>query len=130
MYMHAQDGFVGTSYLDDLIGVADPGSSENAYHALGELLVELGVAENAKKACAPATYQVVLGVLIDTINGTISVPDDKLGEIVPLIKEWQGKTRSTKVQLQSLIGKLQFVTKCVRQSRIFLNRLLDNLHHS
>ena len=93
------------------------------------MLTELGLAENLGKACAPATSQVVLGVLIDTINGTLSVPDEKMDEIVPLVKSWQRKTRSTKVQLQSLIGKLQFVTKCVRQSRIFLNRLLETLRN-
>ena len=31
------------------------------------------------------------------------------------------------MELQSLIGTLQFVSKCVQQSRIFLNRLLDAL---
>ena len=129
MYIHEQDGFTGTSYLDDLIGVANPELSGIAYSALGDLLTELGLAENLGKACAPATSQVVLGVLIDTINGTLSVPDEKMDEIVPLVKSWQRKTRSTKVQLQSLIGKLQFVTKCVRQSRIFLNRLLETLRN-
>ena len=127
MYMHAQDGFAGTSYLDDLIGVEDPCSSEVAYLSLGDLLTELGLGENFSKACGPATTQIVLGILIDTVNMTASVPSDKLEEIVTLVNEWQGKIHSKKVELQSLIGKLQFVTKCVRQSRIFLNRLLETL---
>ena len=127
MYMHAEDGYTGTSYLDDLIGVEDPNLSELAYLALGDLLLELGLGENFSKACAPATMQIVLGILIDTVNMTASVPEDKLEEIVTLVNEWQGKACCKKVELQSLIGKLQFVTKCVRQSRIFLNRLLETL---
>ena len=127
MYMHAMDGYTGTSYLDDLIGVENPDLSEVAYLALGDLLLELGLGENFTKACGPATMQIVLGILIDTINMTASVPKDKLEEITTLVNEWQGKTRCKKVELQSLIGKLQFVTKCVRQSRIFLNRLLETL---
>ena len=127
MYMHAMDGYTGTSYLDDLIGVENPDLSEVAYLALGDLLLELGLGENFTKACRPATMQIVLGILIDTINMTASVPKDKLEEITTLVNEWQGKTRCKKVELQSLIGKLQFVTKCVRQSRIFLNRLLETL---
>ena len=71
--------------------------------------------------------QLVLGVVVNTIDGTISVPKDRLIEIIMLVEEWQTKTKSNKVDLQSLIGKLQFVTKCVRQSRIFLNRLLETL---
>ena len=90
-------------------------------------MLELGLEENLGKACSPITCQVVLGIRIDTIEGTASVPDEKLQEIITLVEEWQGKTRTNKVNLQSLIGKLQFVTKCVRQSRIFLNRLLDTL---
>ena len=38
-----------------------------------------------------------------------------------------GKVTCKKKELQSLIGKLCFVCKCVRQSRIFLNRLLEVL---
>jgi hypothetical protein len=48
-------------------------------------------------------------------------------EILSLVAEWQSKTSTNKVDLQSLIGKLQYVTKCVWQSRVFLNRLLETL---
>ena len=127
MFMHAQDGYSGTNYLDDLIGVAHPQSSKAAYTALGDLLQELGLEENFSKACKPASSQIVLGVLINSVDGTVAVPDEKLEEIVTIVEEWQGKKRTNKVNLQSLIGSLQFITKCVRQSRIFLNRLLETL---
>ena len=127
VYMHTQDGFSATNYLDDLIGVAHPQASNAAYIALGKLLKELGLEENFAKACEPSTTQIVLGVLVNSVDGTVAVPSEKLKEIVSLIAEWQTKTRTNKVGLQSLIGSLQFVTKCVRQSRIFLNRLLEAL---
>ena len=94
---------------------------------LGELLHNLSLLENFQKACPPATIQVVLGVLINTVDGTVSVPSDRMEEIKALVNEWQGKKRSSKVELQSLIGKLQYVSKCVLQSRVFLNRLLETL---
>ena len=94
---------------------------------LGLLLHELGLLENFAKACPPSTVQLVLGVLIDTVQGTVSVPGERMKEIISLVREWQGKTRSTKLELQSLIGKLQYITKCVLQSRVFLNRLLEAL---
>ena len=94
---------------------------------LGELLLQLGLFENFVKACPPATIQIVLGVLIDTVNGTISVPSDKMEDINALLIVWRKKRKRNKVDLQSLIGKLQFVSKCVRQSRIFVNRLLETL---
>ena len=127
IYMHRDDGYNATNYLDDLIGVSDPRDGWEAYDSLGELLSELGLVENLQKACPPATTQLVLGVLVNTIDGTVSVPSDRMVEIVTLVNEWQGKKKSSKVELQSLIGKLQYVTKCVLQSRVFLNRLLETL---
>ena len=127
MFMHGEAGYFGTSYLDDLIGVANYSVGSEAYEHLGELLVELGLLENLAKACPPSTVQLVLGVEIDTVNGTISVPAERMVEIVALVSEWQSKKITKKVDLQSLIGKLQFVTKCVRQSRVFMNRLLETL---
>ena len=127
MFMHRQKGHRGTNYLDDLIGVGAGSDGGEAYNSLGELLHELGVIENLGKACPPATIQLVLGILINTIEGTLSVPEDRMEEIVLLVGEWQNKVRTTKVELQSLIGKLQFVTKCVLQSRVFMNRLLETL---
>ena len=127
MFMHGEAGYLGTNYLDDLIGVANYSVGTEAYEHLGELLEELGLLENLAKACPPSTVQLVLGVEIDTVNGTISVPVERMVEIVALVGEWQVKKLAKKVDLQSLIGKLQFVTKCVRQSRVFMNRLLEAL---
>ena len=127
MYIHEQAGHSGTNYLDDLIGVANPDVSLVAYEHLGKTLQELGLLENVSKACPPAPIQIVLGIEINTVEGTIAVPKDKLHEIKVLVSEWQEKVKSTKVQLQSLIGKLQFISKCVLQSRVFMNRLLETL---
>ncbi|MCH2416896.1 MAG: hypothetical protein MK195_09075 [Acidimicrobiales bacterium] len=127
VFMHREMGFWDTNYLDDLIGVSDPELGKEAFESLGDLLTELGLLENLAKACPPATVQLVLGVEIDTINGTISVPEERMREIVELLEKWQGKSQTSKVDLQSLIGKLQFITKCVRQSRVFLNRILQML---
>ena len=127
MHLHEKAGYLGTSYLDDLIGVADALLSGEAYDHLGGTLSYLGLSENFSKACAPATVQVVLGIEVDTVAGTVAVPECKMNEIIPLVRNWQRKHKTNKVDLQSLIGKLQFITKCVLQSRVFLNRLLDAL---
>ena len=127
MHMHRDDGYAGVNYLDDLIGVSSPETGCEAYNSLGQLLLDLGLLENFAKACPPATEQVVLGVLVNTVDGTVSVPPARLEEIIELVTMWQQKKKSSKVELQSLIGKLQYVTKCVLQSRVFLNRLLETL---
>ena len=44
-----------------------------------------------------------------------------------MCQKWRHKTACTKRELQSLLGSLLFVSKCVCSSRFFLNRLLDVL---
>ena len=65
-----------------------------------------------------------LGVLINTENGTISIPVDKLNQINDTVRQWMQKITCTKRQLQSLLELLLYVHKCVKPARAFLNRML------
>ena len=44
-----------------------------------------------------------------------------------MCKNWETKTYCSKNQLQSLLGSLLYITKCVKPARIFLNRILQLL---
>ena len=127
MFIHAKHGHHGTSYLDDLIGVSEPCFATAAYDDLGNLLHQLGLVENIPKACPPAVKQTVLGVLVNTETMTISVTDERMSEINILLGKWREKKTCNKKELRSIVGKLAYISKCVRQSRIFLNRLLEVL---
>ena len=126
-YINCSRGFSCLVYLDDFIGIEPPESAQAAYVALGDLLLELGLKEKQSKAVPPSTNAIVLGVLFDTVHMTLSVTQDRLDEIAQLLPLWLLKTVATRVELQRLLGKLSFVSKCVRQSRIFLNRLFAAL---
>ena len=117
----------GAAYLDDMIGVAAASIASDAFDNLGLLLIDLGLQENHSKACPPATAQLVLGVLIDTWALTVSIGAERLSDLSVLLQAWLVMEECSKVELQSLIGTLCFVMKCVRQSRIFINRLLSVL---
>ena len=52
---------------------------------------------------------------------------DKLGQIMQVCEEWSDKRICTKNQLQSLLGLLLYVSKCVKPARYFLNRMLQLL---
>ena len=59
----------------------------------------------------------------------MSVTPDRLLELhTDLLPKWLSKRSATKTELQSLIGKLAFVSKCVWLGRLFLTRILDTLH--
>ena len=73
---------------------------------------------------------VVLGVLFKTIDMTISIARNQVEEIFHEIEAWHNKTTMSHKQIESLVGKLQFASQVIRAGRIFLARLLDELHGS
>ena len=70
---------------------------------------------------------ICLGILVDSQVRTMSVPPEKLKCITDMCHEWQNKKVCSKRQLQSLLGSLLFISKCVRPARVFLNRMLEFL---
>ena len=126
-WVHRNRGFGLENYLDDMIGVERKDRSLLAYDELGVLLTKLGLEEKLSKACPPATEQMVLGIEINTERMTLRISDTRMGEIKGLLNEWDSKIMATLKELQSLIGKLAFISKCVLSSRVFMNRLLRTL---
>ena len=124
----AKHGFPGLhNYIDDLIFTGLPSKIHLAYEFLKNLLSELGLDISDKKLVPPSTSAVCLGILIDTADRTIAIPQKKLQEIVHMCTNWETKTYCSKNQLQSLLGSLLYITKCVKPARIFLNRILQLL---
>lgn len=123
-HMLLQDGCHVVNYLDDFIGVASPEKALQDYIKCGSLLKDLGLQESPSKACPPSTVLTCLGVEVDSLNLTLSVTPERLQELETLLLQWTTRRSATKSELQSLVGKLSFVTKCVRQSRLFLSRIL------
>ena len=62
----------------------------------------------------------------------MSIPPQKLNEIMQICKDWTNINKVYKSDLQSLLGYLLYITKCVKPARFFLNRMLqllrDNVH--
>ncbi|KAK3747903.1 hypothetical protein QZH41_010206, partial [Actinostola sp. cb2023] len=126
-YMHLRDGYHLVNYLDDFCGVSSPERASAGFSALRSLLQELGLDEAYEKAVSPTTRLTFIGLEVDTIAMTVSVPEDKLCDLESILNKWQNKRRCTKRQLQSLIGKLSFVATCIPPGRIFMSRLLQML---
>ena len=118
-----QRGFHVIDYIDDYV-VGVPSVAHASFASLFELMKDLGLTVSEKKLVPPSTQVVCLGVLIDTVKGTVSIPPEKLRQISDMVKEWLNKRTCTKRQLQSLLGSLLYVYKCVKPTRAFLNRML------
>ena len=61
-----------------------------------------------------------LGILVDTVAFTLEVPATHLTDLQAELTTCQVASFFTKKQLQSLLGKLSFVTVCVKPGRIFM----------
>lgn len=113
------------NYLDDLAGADTPDKAWNSFTELGKVLEFCGLEEAQEKACPPATKMVFIGVLFDTETLTLLVTQERLQEIKNLVNCWLNFEKATLKQLQSLIGKLNFVAHCVKSARVFISRLLN-----
>ena len=120
-------------YVDDFGGCEK--TQERAIQsseALHNLLKDLGLEESLKKEYKPSTSMPFLGVNFDTVRLEMSIPPEKLAEVREEVTLWENKTKGTKKTLQQLLGKLFWVSKCVKFSRPFMGRLLGQLktmHH-
>ena len=62
----------------------------------------------------PSTQVTCLGVLIDTVKGTISIPPDKLCDVTSTVRQWLLRDVASKHELQSILGLLLYVHKCIK----------------
>ncbi|KAI8509515.1 hypothetical protein Bbelb_133630 [Branchiostoma belcheri] len=67
------------------------------------------------------------GIEFDTVAMVRRVPAFRLEEVGALVQSWLRKRKATKRELQSLIGKLVFVSHCVPPGRLFISRMLETL---
>ena len=129
-HMMRRLGYDVINYVDDFVGVATPSVARRSYDALIELLEKLGLEVSSKKLVPPSTKATCLGIEIDSESCTVAIPPDKLRQISDMVEEWRQAKFCSRRQLQSLLGNLLYVQKCVKHSRIFLNRMLELLRQN
>ena len=68
-----------------------------------------------------------LGIQFDTVRMIMSIPPEKVAEVREEITLWMKRSSTSKKSLQQLLGKLFWVSRCVKFSRGFMGRLLSQL---
>ena len=131
-FIHARLGYEKTqqlwnilNYSDDFAGAeTELDIAKLSFDTLGHLLSEIGLVESKSKACPPSPIMVYLGVKFDTVDMCMYVEDDKVAELKFELQKWSNKTVAKKFELQSILGKLIWVSKTVRWSRVFVTRII------
>ena len=126
-FIMAQEKHAIWNYIDDFLCVATPSKIQASYVRLQELLTELGLTVSPKKLVPPDTRVVCLGIVVDTVQQSLSIPSEKLESIKLTCAQWSNKVVCSKRELQSLLGSLLYIAKCVKYARYFLNRMLTLL---
>ena len=90
-----------------------------------DLCGEINFPINLDKRFWGTTLLVFLGMLINTVDQTVSVPMDKLIKGLNLIASVleTGKRKITLAQLQKICGFLNFLGRCIIPRRVFTRRL-------
>ena len=122
-----QKGYTIIDYINDYVGAGIPIVATASYAALIGLMNELGLTISQKKLVSSSMQVTCLGMLIDTVNGTISIPPDKFCDVMDTLCQWLMRDIASKCELQSILGLLLYVQKCVKPALIFVNRIVDLL---
>ena len=56
---------------------------------------------------------------------TMEISEEKMKDIRTELQVWLTRTQANRREVESLIGKLQFMAKCIRAGRIFISRLIN-----
>ena len=125
------EGMLVKMYLDDLIVVAHSESQAwRQYNRVRGLLRELGLPEAKDKAQPPSKQVRWLGIDISATNMSLSIPQEKLKEVLDAVDTCDRKGSVHRRQYESLLGKLMHVAKCVAPARVFMSRLLQALRET
>ena len=114
-------------YIDDFYSAESPSRSNQSFQRMNSLFTELGLLASQEKDVPPCHQMLCLGIWIDTLDMTLSVPAFRVSELQQELQKWLCKTSFSRRELQQLLGKLSFVSACVRPGRAFMCRLLNAL---
>ena len=110
------------NYIGDFGRVAtDEQTAMHHVSLLHGLLKCLDLREALHKASSPARVMPWLGLHFNTVDIMVSIPQEKLQEMLQLVKESGAKCSANLHQSRTLLGKLLHITQCYYPARLFLN---------
>ena len=118
--------FKVVNYIDDFLICAP--DQETCHVFMNIFLQELnrfGFSCNTDKMVNPNTMVKYLGIEIDTVKMTLSLPFDKLENVRELISSFLQKKSATKLELQRLAGNLSHCSTIIRAGKTFSRRVIN-----
>ena len=126
-YILAQENMPVWNYIDNIFAAWEEQGSGDKFKDMCKLIHDLGLLLNDKKVELPSSRMTIMGIQVDIPSKSISIPDEKMTEIVQACEEAYARATLSKRSLQSLLGKLLYISKVIKPARGFLNRMLKCL---
>ena len=114
------------NYVNDVICVHKHHNATHEFRTLYSLFEFLGLPINPK-VCPPSRSLTCMDIEVNVDAGTLTIPQDKCLQILDMCRVLVKKKFISKKSLQSLLGKLIHLHRCVPPVRIFVNRLPNTL---
>ena len=113
--------------LDDFMFFSPPASPKCSTYlkTFLHLAASLNLPVKAEKTVHPSTSVCLHGIEVDTATMSMRLPEDKLLEARRKVKAMAKRRKTSLVELQSLLGTLNFSCRVVIPGRVFLRRLFD-----
>lgn len=123
-YLRSQ-GFQSVIYLDDILCIGrDYNECINNVNATIHLLCQLGFIINYQKSCLEPTQKCkFLGFYFDTVNLTISLPEEKRKKIAQLVQKFSLLPTCTIRDFSQLIGVLVSACPAVKYGFLYTKTL-------
>ena len=97
-----EEGILVDVYIDDFYGAETQEQAEHSFDHMTQLFLELGLSSSPDKDTLPTHEMTCLGVCVNTLNMTLTVPDFHLEELQDLLSSWLNKAPFSKRELQQL----------------------------
>ena len=131
VFMMDKGGHKLLAYVDDFCGLATSQEAAQAgFITFHDLTLSLGLALAKDKTIPPSTRMEWLGYHFDSQTMEITIPHQQMTEVLQELDRWSAAEWATKTQLQSLAGRLNYISGCVRPARRFMNRILATLREA
>lgn len=120
-------------YLDDMIlHLSDQQDYHAVFREVTALYRALGLPISYSKLQPPADVITYLGITISVPDRTLTIPPKKTKELLELVAWVMKQECVPKKVVQRLVGKMNYVARCVQPARLFMARILMALreaHH-
>ena len=121
--MMAIRGYDIIAHLDDFLILAESYERcRKGLNTLLSLLRKLDFDINYSKLAGPAQRLVYLGILLDTLKITLEITPQKINELYKELLEFRACKKLTKLDIQRLVGRLNWVTQCIYSGRFHMRR--------